>query len=190
MGWGDIGGSLAGIFGANEQENAEYGRYQEMLALGAPYRKMLSDSYKPGGAEGYLSGPEVAGPTNLATSALLRNLSMSGGNPFGNPGALAEAQSRTASGLAGQLAKYREQLGSFGGQGTLAGPGTVGQSNRQLDANKSIYDSYGALLSSVGNLGDPFGGSKPSPNGMAGMGAPGGGTGMDAASAGALGMWL
>ena len=183
--FGDIAGGLFGAFSGNEQENAEYGRYQDFLGMGAKYRKMLADTYKPGGAAGYLSGEEVAGPTDQATNSLLRKLSVGGGNPFGSPGALMEAQKYTANSLADRLAAYRGQLAGFGNIGlTQAG----NQSNRQLDAKKAEYDAYGNLISTGADTLGAFLATNP---GGAGSGAPPGmGTGMTPGNVNYLGGWL
>ena len=137
-------GDVFGAFAANEQENDEYARYQDYLGLGGYYRNLLKNTFKPGGVEGYLSGEEVAAPVDAGTSALMRALSAKGGNPFGSPGALAEATKYASGQFADRLAGYRRDLSSFGNTGLSA---AFNQSGRQLDAQKDVYNAQGNLLS-------------------------------------------
>lgn len=81
-------------------------------AVGAPYRSRLSDLYA--NPSGFLSSPEVQVPTQQSTDAVMRALS-TGGNPYGNPGALLEAQNYTADKLFGRLGEEKNRLATLGG---------------------------------------------------------------------------
>ena len=166
-------GDAFGVFTAGKQEDDEYGRYQDYLGLGNFYRQLLKDTYKPGGIEGWMSGPEVSTPVNMGTKSLLGGLSTQG-NPFGSGRALQEAQDWASKQFYDRLGGYRNQLQNFGNTGLQA---AFAQGNRQLDAQKDVYNSYGSLINNGENaLMTLFAGG-------AGSGAPPGmGTGATAAN--------
>ena len=129
-----------GAYGANQQANAYEGLARDYMNMGAPYRSKLSDLYSNPTA--FLNSPEVQVPVQQGTNALARALSVNG-NPIGSGTALQELQNYSSNQLFGRLGQEKDRLAGFGGLSAYnqAAPGAAGNA---INANKSIYDAFGA----------------------------------------------
>lgn len=142
---GKAGGTFLGLLGSDAQSKAYKDVAAQYLALGAGDRKRLDDSYKPGfdiwKQAGY--GDLLSGVTDTQ----LRRLSANGGNPFGNPGGLAEMNKNiTANVGIPALAGYRGQLLQGGGVGlSAAAQGSL----MEAGTARSPYDALGAGLAAM-----------------------------------------
>ena len=149
---GTLGATGLGLAGANSQTNALKDVYNSQMALGAPYRDLLSQSYSPNFS--MADQPDFKNALDIGSQSVLSKLSASGGNPYGNPGAMAEANKYVSGSLAlPQLNTYRSQLGSFGQLGTnTAGTAAIGGAQSQ----GGTYNALGYGLGQLTQPDNPF----------------------------------
>ena len=162
--WLNIAGKAApgliGAFAANEQADAirdvggkEDARIREFMTFGAPSRERYEASFAPG--FDITSDPALRGAMDTTTDTLLRRLSASGGNPYGNPGGLMEAEKYVMGNVAlPYLQNYRNQNASTGGYGafntTAAGGGDTTKLNLAgINADAGMWGGLGDAASSV-----------------------------------------
>ena len=162
--WLNIVGKAApgiiGAFGASEQADAirdvgdkEDARIREFMTLGAPSRDRYEASFEPG--FDITSDPALRGAMDTTTDTLLRRLSATGGNPYGNPGGLMEAEKYVMGNVAlPYLQNYRNQNASTGGYGafntTAAGGGDTTKLNLAgINADAGILGGLGDAASSI-----------------------------------------
>ena len=149
---GSLGSTALGVLGSSAQQGAYRDVANQYLGIGAPYRDKLLASYQPG-FDLRAADPLYAAALSQSADEAARAVSAKSGNPYGNPGAMAEIQQ-------GILAKtafpyqsnYRGQLGQFGGLGlnqsgtaSMAGAGQAG----------GLYDALGSGLSGLTRLMQP-----------------------------------
>lgn len=92
------------------------------------------------------------GALDTTSQTLLRRLSATGGNPYGNPGGLIEANKQIVSGTAMPIIQnYQNQNANTGGLGALA----AAYPSTQQAATQSGANVYNALGSAVGNVVNP-----------------------------------
>ena len=145
---------LLGAYAANQQGDAlsdiagkEDARIREFMAYGAPSRDRYEASFAPGFDIG--SDPALKGAMDTTSDTLLRRLSATGGNPFGNPSGMIEANKSVLNNVAlPYLQNYRNQNASTGGYGafntTAAGGGNTNALNMAgLGADKTMWNSLG-----------------------------------------------
>lgn len=146
---GSLGATGLGVLGANKQQDAMQDVANQYLGLGAPYRDKLLQSYQPG-FDLRQADPLYGGALAQSADEAARAVSASQGNPFGNPGAMAEIQNtvlnRTALPYA---ANYRGQLGQFGGLGLNT------SSQASLAGASGADDLYRNLAGGLGDLTTP-----------------------------------
>lgn len=130
---GTLGTTALGLYGADQKADAlsglvdsENARYAQNYATGAPSRARYEGSFAPG-FDITTADPALSGAMNTTMDTLLRRLSATSGNPFGDPGGLAEANKYVMGNVAlPALQNYRNQNASTGGYGafnTAAGSG-------------------------------------------------------------------
>ena len=140
--------SILGAYGANKQTGALQtlaGQYQN---FGAPSRMRYEQSMSPGFDPNSIPG--YAGALDSASKAVLAKLSASGGNPFGNPGGLIDAQKQIVSGTAMPAINEFQRLNAATGFGqTLNSAGGFGQNAIGSQAN--VYNAVGAGINDVLN---------------------------------------
>lgn len=142
---GSIGSSALGMYGAGKQADAYENVANQYLGMGQPYRDRLNASYAPGFS--MADQPDFKNALDISSQSVLSKLSATGGNPYGNPGALAEADKYVAGSLAlPQLNTYRSQLGTFGQLGVNTG-GTANMNAASQTGN--LYDALGYGLRSA-----------------------------------------
>ena len=153
---------LLGAYAANQQGDAlsdiagkEDARIREFMAYGAPSRDRYEASFAPGFDIG--SDPALKGAMDTTSDTLLRRLSATGGNPFGNPSGLIEANKSVLDSVAlPYLQNYRNQNASTGGYGafntTAAGGGNSNALNLAgVGADTNVWNALGSSASSVFN---------------------------------------
>lgn len=144
---GTLGSTLLGYLGSEAKANALSGTADKYLALGAPYRGMLAQSYSPDFKATNIPGYQDAIDNSM--NSYLRKAS-TGGNPFTNPGVSTEALKYVTAGTAlPELNTYRSQLASQGGLG-LNTAGTA-----DLGAAGQAGGTYDALGYGLGQLTQP-----------------------------------
>jgi len=141
--------AILGYLGAGQQADAFRDVANQNLALGAPYRDTLTQSYQPG--FDLASQPGYGDAFNRMADISARSYSASHGNPAGNPSAQA--------GILGDvwnqsylpaLSNFRGQLGQFGGLGL----------NTSGAAQLGGAQTAGGGLNAIGyGLGTAFGGN-------------------------------
>lgn len=145
---GSAGGALLGVAGSNAQGDAYRDVADKYLALGSPYRDLLSASYQPGFS--IADQPDFQNALDVGANAAARATSARSGNPVDNPGAYAEMQKYITGSLAlPQLNTYRSQLGSFGQLGT----NTAGTNDTNAAGQTS--GAYNALGYGLGQITQP-----------------------------------
>lgn len=157
---GSLGAAGLGAAGANAQGDAYSDVADKYLALGAPYRDKLLETYQPGYS--IANSPDFMNALDVGAQAAARATSAKSGNPVDNPGAYAEMQKYISGSLAlPQLNTTRSQLGTFGQLGTnIAGANdtqaagqtggmynALGYGLGQLTQPQSPFSSNGGALS-------------------------------------------
>lgn len=145
-----IAGGLQGILGylgAQQQAGALGDVANQYLAIGAPYRGILSQSYSPN--FNLWDQPGYKDAFTQAADTAARAVSAKSGNPFGNPGAMGEiASSVLNNSYLPALTNYRGQLGQFGGLGlNTSGAASLGQAQ----SSGGTYDALGYGLGTIFN---------------------------------------
>lgn len=118
---GAVGPSILGYLGASNQANAFKDAQSEYLALGAPYRGLLQNTFSPG--YDISKEPGLSSALDTAFNTYMRAASAgragaSKGNPFDNPGAILEGQKYLLGNVAlPYLQNTRATLANAGGLG-------------------------------------------------------------------------
>jgi len=137
-----------GAAGANAQAGAYSDVADKYLALGAPYRDKLLETYQPGYS--IADSPDFMNALDVGAQAAARATSAKSGNPVDNPGAYAEMQKYISGSLAlPQLNTTRSQLGTFGQLGT-----NIAGSNDTAAAGQTS-GAYNALGYGLGQITQP-----------------------------------
>jgi hypothetical protein len=153
---------LVGAFAANQQGDAiselgakEDARVREFMAFGAPSRERYEASFQPGFDIAKMTG--LQGAMDTAGDTLLRRLSVKSGNPYGDPGGLAEVQNYITGNVAlPALQNYRTQNANTGGYSnfntTAASGGNTGPLNLAgVNADAGVWNALGDRASNVFN---------------------------------------
>lgn len=137
---GDALGTGLGIYTSNEQANKLKEIADRYYAMGEPSRARYEATFAPGFDINSL--PWLNGAIDTSTDALLRRAS-TGGNPVGNPGAMAEILKYVTGNVAlPALQNYRTQNANTGGYSSFntaaptAATGAVG-------ADSNVYNAIG-----------------------------------------------
>lgn len=139
---------VLGAFASNEQAGALSDLAAKYDGYGAPSRQRYEASYAPG-FDLSASDPGYKGALDSASQAIMSRLSASGGNPYGNPGALVEANKAIVNGTAlPALQNYRNQNANTGALGQLAGSVT-GLQTAGIGANSNMYGSLAGAAADV-----------------------------------------
>ena len=151
---------LIGAYASNDQADAirglgdkEDARIREFMTYGAPSRERYEASFAPG--FDIAKDPALTGAMDTTMDTLLRRLSATGGNPWGSPGGLAEANKYVMGNVAlPYLQNYRNQNASTGGYGafntTAAGGGdSTKLSLSGINADAGMWGGVGDAAASV-----------------------------------------
>lgn len=176
---GPLLGAGLGIFGSSQQANsleelartsrdalasAEASRRADIefgRSVGQPSRDRYEASYAPG--FDITAEPALKTAMDQSYDTLLRRLSATGGNPFGNPGGLIEAQKSVMGGVAlPYLQDYRKTnaatggLANFGASGATVGtPATAGPNQFDLAGTQARGGAWQSLGSGVADIFTP-----------------------------------
>lgn len=154
---GPLAGTAAGLYGANQQQNAFSDVANQYLGLGAPARARLEASYQPGFSLAQ-ADPAFQNALDTAGQTSARALSTKYGNPADSPAAQAEMQKYLLGNVElPQLNTYRSQLAGQGGLGinTAGTASTAGAANSGGAANAIGY-GLGSLLNPQPDLSQLF----------------------------------
>lgn len=151
--WLNVGGNLAstglGIAGSQHAANAYGGLADQYMQFGAPSRARYEASMSPGFDPTTIPG--YSGAIDTASRGILARLSATGGNPYGNPGGLIEANRQIISGTAlPAIQDYQRLNAGTGGYAgfNAAAPAT---SAAQIGAQGGVYNAIGSGLAGLMN---------------------------------------
>ena len=105
-----------GMYGANQQASALQGLANKYENFGGPSRARFDASMSPGFDP--MSIPGYAGALDSTSKSLLARLSAQGGNPFGNPGGLIDANKQIVAGTALPAIQEYQRLNANTGFGS------------------------------------------------------------------------
>ncbi len=141
---GTLGGAGLSYLGGQKQASSLNSLAQQNLAYGAPSRARFEASMTPGFDP--MSIPGYSGALDTASKGILARLSATGGNPYGNPGGLIDANKQIINGTAlPAIQNYQNENLNAG-----FGPG-FGASNTA--ATGAINANAGSLTGAAGALG-------------------------------------
>jgi hypothetical protein len=146
---GKLGAAGLGAYGANQQSNSLNELASKYSEYGAPSRARFEASMSPGFDP--MSIPGYSGALDTASKGVLARLSAGGGNPFGNPGGLIDAQKQIVAGTAMPAINEYQRLNlSAGGLGNLnaAVPSLQSQA---IGADGNVLNALGYGLNAVTN---------------------------------------
>src|SRR6185503_40839 len=146
---GTLGSTGLGILGANQQSNALADLAKQYQEYGAPSRSRFEASMSSGFDP--MSIPGYAGAVDSASKGILARLSATGGNPWGNPGALTEANKSIISGTAMPAINEYQRLNANTGFGSSMNA-ALGLQTGGINADRGITT---ALSSGLENLTAP-----------------------------------
>lgn len=142
-----LGAAGLGAYASNQQAGAMNDLAQQYMGFGAPSRARFEASMTPGFQASSIPGYQVA--LDDAMNSQLRGLSAVGGNPFGNPGGLIEAQKKVIAGT--QLPAIQEyqrlNLGA-GGQANL-NAAVPGLQTGAIGADSNTFNALGYGLGAL-----------------------------------------
>jgi hypothetical protein len=151
--WLSVGGNLGatglGVLGSRNQANAYNNLASQYTAFGAPSRSRYEASMTPGFDP--MSIPGYSGAVDTASRGILARLAASGGNPWGNPGGLIEANRQIISGTAlPAIQQYQNQNAATGGYGAFntAAPAAA---SAAIGARGNVYNAVGGGLAGLLN---------------------------------------
>jgi len=134
--------ALFGAIGANEERNQRQDMFDKWWGVGAPSRMRYEESMSP--TFDLMKIPGLQQTMDTQNDTLLRRLSAGSGNPFGDPGGLAEVNKYVVGNVGlPALQQYRNQNSATGGFGAFSAA-APGAASGAIDASKGIWDSFGA----------------------------------------------
>lgn len=146
---GTLGLTVGSVAGNQAQSDALKSLSDQYMALGAPSRSRYEASFAPG-FDITTADPAVKTAMDASYNSLLRGLSTNG-NPFGNPGGLAEAMKYVTGNIALPATQnYRNQNAATSGIGAFssAAPGAaIGSINATGNSYADIGRGLANLLS-------------------------------------------
>jgi hypothetical protein len=146
---GNVAGTGLGIAGSLDQQRAQDALSQQLLGYGAPSRGRYEASMTPGFDPNSIPGYSAAVDNSM--QAMLRKLSAQGGNPFGNPGGLIEANKAVLAGTAlPAIQNYQNQNAASGGLSALTGaaPGSL---QGGVNSGANLYNAIGSGVANITN---------------------------------------
>jgi hypothetical protein len=146
---GNLAGTALGVAGSRNAANAYNNLAGQYMAFGAPSRARYEASMTPGFDP--TSIPGYSGAVDTASRGVLARLAASGGNPWGNPGGLIEANRQIISGTALPAIEDYQRLNA--GTGGYAGFNAAAPSisTAGIGAQGGVYNAVGSGLASLTN---------------------------------------
>lgn len=140
---------LLGAYGANQQAGQLSDLANQYMGFGAPSRARYEASMTPGFDPTTIPG--YAGALDSTSKAVMAKLSATGGNPYGNPGDLIEANKAIVNGTAlPAIQNYQNQNAASGGMSQLAGA-VPGIAQQAIGSSGGVYSSLGAGINNAVN---------------------------------------
>ena len=140
---------LLGAYASSQQANTLKGLADQYAGYGAPSRARYEASMTPGFDPNTIPG--YKGALENASDTLLRRLSANGGNPFGSPGGLIEANKAIVGGTALPAINEYQRLNLAGGglaNLNAAYPSTL---NAASTAGTNVWNGIGGAIDDVIN---------------------------------------
>lgn len=152
---GTVGSTVLGVVGSDKQADAYRDVANQYLQIGAPYRDRLLASYQPG-FDIAAADPAFSKGLGASADAAARSVSAARGNPYGNPGAMAEIQESVLNRyIAPYTSNYRGQLGQFGGLGlNTAGPASLAGASESGNMYDALGFGLGQLTTPQNDIGE------------------------------------
>jgi hypothetical protein len=146
---GNLGSTALGIAGSRNQANAFRDLNNQYMAMGAPSRGRYEASMTPGFDPNSIPG--YSGAVDTASKGILARLAATGGNPWGNPGGLIEANKQIISGTALPAIQDYQRLNA--GTGGYAGfnAAAPGAATAGIGAQGGVYNAVGSGLAGLLN---------------------------------------
>jgi hypothetical protein len=145
---GKLGAAGLGAYASNQQSNALTDLASKYQEYGAPSRARYEASMAPGFDP--MSVPGYSGAVDTASKSLLARLSASGGNPFGNPGGLIDANKQIINGTAMPAVQEYQRLNANTGFGNSMNA-ALGLQKESIGADANLYNSIGYGLNAATN---------------------------------------
>lgn len=164
---GQVAPGLIDAYGSSQKADSLSDLANQFAAYGAPSRARYEASMTPG-FDPYTSIAGYKGAVDTSSESLLRQLSATGGNPYGNPGGLIEAQKSVINGTAlPAVQEYQRLNAGAGGLANLAAA-YPGAATSAAGASSGVYTGLGDALGnalapkqlSLSDLLKQFGGSQ------------------------------
>lgn len=148
--WMSAGGKLLstalGIYGSSQQSNALSDLASKYENFGGPSRARFESSMSPGFNP--MSIPGYAGALDSTSKSVLARLSASGGNPFGNPGGLIDANKQIVAGTALPAINEYQRLNANTGFGNSMN-GAMNLQQQAIGADGGALNALGYGLNSL-----------------------------------------
>ena len=146
---GQAAPGLISAFASGEQADSLSALAQQYAQYGAPSRARFEASMTPG--FDVTSIPGYSGAVDTSMETLLRKLSATSGNPFGNPGGLIEANKAVIAGTALPAVSEYQRLNLAGGGLASLNAAVPGFDLSSIGAESNIWKSFGDVAGSVFN---------------------------------------
>lgn len=145
---GRVAPSVLGAIASNRQAGDTQALADRFATYGAPSRARYEASMAPGFDPSTIPG--YSGAVDTASKSLLARLSATGGNPYGNPGGLIDANKQIIAGTALPAVQEYQRLNAGTGFGaTLNSAGSLGQNAITQQGN--VYNAIGAGINDAIN---------------------------------------
>ncbi len=138
---------LLGAYASNQQTNAYTDLANKQLAYGEPSRARFEASMQQGFDPNSIPGYQAA--LDNSSQAILRKLSATGGNPFGNPGGLIEANKAIVAGTALPAIQNYQLLNSSSGGLTSMTPAANANQSAAIGSTGNTWNSLGAATAAA-----------------------------------------
>ncbi len=146
--WGKLLATGLGAYGSNQQANALKGLAGTYQEYGAPSRARFEASMSPGFDPSSIPG--YAGALDTASKSILARLSASGGNPWGNPGGLIEANKAIINGTAMPAINEYQRLNANTGFGSSMNA-ALGLQGQAIGADANVLNALGYGVNAITN---------------------------------------
>ena len=146
---GNLGSTALGVAGSRNAANAYGNLADQYMQFGAPSRARYEASMTPGFDPSTIPG--YSGAVDTASRGILARLAATGGNPWGNPGGLIEANRQIISGTALPAIEAYQRMNA--GTGGYAGfnAAAPGMATNQIGAQGGVYNAVGSGLAGLLN---------------------------------------
>lgn len=146
---GKLGAAGLGAYASNQQAGSLQALADKYAAMGAPSRARFEASMTPGFDVNSIPG--YSGAVDTASKNILARLSATGGNPFGNPAGLVQANKDIISGTALPAISEYQRLNLAGGGQANLNAAVPGLETSSIGQTGNVYNSLGYALNAATN---------------------------------------